>query len=152
MAREGAPLSTRRPFNPTGGVLRSDKWGDGKFGASRGAARLHAGIDICGNPGSYVSSPVDGFVVRTGMPYSNDNGPWNCYLLIREEDGTEWRLFYVIPLGGIVGTTVHRGQAVATLADVGAKYGTHPIKKRMSPHTHIECWVNGTRIDSNIDC
>lgn len=139
----------RPPFNPTGGTLRSDKWGDGLYGASRGD-RDHNGIDILGKPGSYVCTPQAGVIVRTGMPYANDKGPWNCYLLIREEDGTEWRLFYVVPLAGIVGTAVHRGQAIATLADVGAKYGMHPKKKRMKPHCHVEKWVNGKRVDPEI--
>ena len=137
------------PFNPTGGKLRKDKWGDGSFGASRGD-RLHEGVDILGKPGSYVCAPQSGMVVRTGMPYANDNGPWNCYLLIREENGVEWRLFYVVPLLGIVGTTVRKGQVVATLADVGAKYGTHAVKKRMKPHLHVEKWVNDVRVDPEI--
>jgi len=137
------------PFNPTGGNLRNDGWGEGHFGASRGN-RIHKGVDITGKKDCYVCSPVDGMVVRTGMPYANDNGPWNCYLLIREDSGVEWRLFYVAPLLGIVGTTVRKGQAVATLRDVGAKYGTHPEKKRMWAHCHVEKHVNGQRVDPEI--
>ena len=135
-------------FNPTHGGLRSDKWGDGSFGASRGD-RIHEGCDVLGLPGSYVVSPVDGKVVRTGMPYG-DGGPWDCYLLIREDDRTDWRLFYVIPLVGIVGTTVRKGQAVAILADVGQKYGTDPVKGRMDPHCHVEKHVNGQKVDPEI--
>ena len=137
-----------QPFNPTGGKLRNDGWGEGHFGASRGS-RLHEGVDITGKRGCYVCSPVDGFVVREGKPYA-DGGPWDCYLLIREPSGAEWRLFYVKPLPGIVGTTVSKGQAVATLEDVGAKYGKHPVKKRMLAHCHVERWVNGQRIDPEI--
>lgn len=144
-------------MNPTNGVLRSDRWGDGAFGAMRtsikGGSRIdrpHRGVDVCGTPGSYVVSPVDGFVVRTGYPYSNDDGPWNCYLVIREEDKTEWRLFYVTPLPGIVGTTVRKGQAVGYLADVSAKYGTHPDRGRMKPHCHVEKIVDGERLDPEI--
>jgi len=139
----------RPPFNPTFGGLRKDKWGDGSFGASRGN-RIHEGVDITGKPGAYVCAPQGGIVVREGFPYANDTGAWNCYLLIREENGVEWRLFYVIPLAAIVGATVHRGQAVAALADVGAKYGTHPTKGRMKPHCHVERWVNGKRVDPEV--
>lgn len=136
--------------NPTGGKLRSDKWGDGRFGASRGS-RLHLGVDICGSRGAYVVAPVDGRVIRTGTPYANDCGDWNCYLVIREPSGTEWRLFYVVPIPGVIGTTVVRGQAVGTLADVGAKYGTHPEKGRMWAHCHVEKRVlNGERVDPGI--
>ncbi len=136
------------PFNPTGGKIRNDGWGEGHFGASRGN-RLHEGVDLAGKPGSYVCSPVDGFVVREGKPYA-DGGEWDCYLLIREQNLTEWRLFYVVPLPGIVGTTIRKGQAVATLADVGQKYGTHPEKKRMWAHCHTEKWVKGVRVDPEI--
>lgn len=139
----------RPPFNPTAGKLRKDKWGDGSYGASRGN-RIHEGVDLLGKPGSYVCSPVAGLVVRAGMPYAGDMGDWNCYLLIREDNGTEWKLFYLTPLKGIVGATVHRGQAVAVLEDVGAKYGTHPSKGRMKPHCHAEKWVNGKRVDPEI--
>lgn len=136
-------------INPTGGKLRSDKWGDGKFGAPRGS-RLHLGVDISGSRGSYVVAPVAGKVVRAGMPYANDPGEWNCYLVIREPRGDEWRLFYVVPIPGVVGITVVRGQVVATLADVGAKYGTHPEKGRMWAHCHVERWVDGERVDPGI--
>ncbi len=143
--------------NPTNGKLRTDGWGDGAYGAMRttirGGSRVdrpHLGEDVTGAPGSYVVSPVDGQVVRTGMPYATDNGAWNCYLLIREADGTEWRLFYVIPLPGIVGQTVRRGQAVAVLADIGQKYGTQAGKGRMQPHCHVEKWQAGERVPPDV--
>ena len=133
-------------MNPTGGMLRNDSWGSGHFGASRGS-RIHRGVDVTGIPGSYVVAPAAGRVVRSGYPYADDDGPWNCYLLIREPDGTEWRLFYVSPLPGVIGSDVVRGQVVAQLADVSEKYGDSRGGRRMLPHCHVEQIVNGKRID-----
>lgn len=132
-------------FNPTGGELRNDAQGQGHFGASRGS-RKHNGRDITGNPGSYVCAPADGTVVRTGKPYG-DGRHWDCYLLMNATDGVTWRLFYVRPLPGIVGSFVSRGQAIGILQDVSERYPANENQGAMLPHCHLERIVNGVKVD-----
>jgi len=132
-------------FNPTGGELRNDGHGHGHFGALRGS-RKHLGRDIVGLPRSYVCAPVDALVVRTGRPYG-DGKDYDCYLLIEGNDGATWRLFYVRPLPGIVGSCVTRGQAIGFLQDVSAKYPSNEVQGAMLPHCHLERIVNDVKVD-----
>ena len=55
-------------MNPTGGEVRRDKWGDGRYGAPRSSGstkRKHLGHDCLGMPGQWVVAPEDGEVTGT---------------------------------------------------------------------------------------
>ncbi len=132
-------------FNPTGGYIRNDGHGRGGYGESRGS-RTHKGIDFDGFPGSYVCSPVDGLVERTGRPYA-DGGVYDCYVVVKESAERSWRLFYVRPLPDIIGKDVRRGQAIGVLMNVSLKYPENELDGAMIPHCHLELKVKGVKVD-----
>ena len=132
-----------KPMNPTGGAIRMDEDGSGRFGASRGN-RKHLGIDLLGMPGQWVVAPETGRPTSIGKPYG-DGGPWDIYFRFKGPSGL-WRLFYCRPIPGILGRTVVRGQAIGTLEDVSAKYGDS-----MLPHLHVELIVEKVKIEAPIE-
>ena len=60
-------------LNPVlnGAIRKSDKWGQGHFGAPRGS-RKHNGIDIVTQLGTPILSPIEGKVIRISYPYASD--------------------------------------------------------------------------------
>ncbi len=55
--------------SPTGkGIRRLDKWGTGKYGASRGDKR-HEGTDYVVSPGQDIVAPIEGIIIRKARPY-----------------------------------------------------------------------------------
>ncbi len=54
--------------------IRSDGYGDGRFGASRDQGkRQHEGIDLVVTPGESILSPITGKIVRYAYPYPDDS-------------------------------------------------------------------------------
>lgn len=110
--------------NPTGLPPRiSDRWGSGKFGASRGN-RLHMGHDLQAIPGQLVVSPIQGVVLRHKRPYG-DGGAYDDGVLISgsgPDEGLLATLFYLKPHEAIIGQYVERGQSVGEAVSLQAKY------------------------------
>jgi murein DD-endopeptidase MepM/ murein hydrolase activator NlpD len=119
---------------PGGGLVelpvRSDRAGDGAFGASRGT-RKHAGIDYSCFPGQPVVGGVAGKVTKLGYCYGDDLS-WR-YVQVTDRGGLLHRFLYVNPL-------VRVGQEVSTDTEIGI---AQDITRRypnqgMLPHVHRE--------------
>lgn len=131
--------------NPVpGGKMRGDDaWGSGHFGASRGK-RKHQGIDIVVSPGSTVSSPVDGTVMRTDVVVYPD-APHFSGVEIETDDGSRIKIFYVQP-DIAKGSRIKAGDPVGTAEDFTKRYG--PKKGgAITPHIHMEVRKDGKIVD-----
>ena len=147
-------------LNPSGGVLRSDTWGDGRWRAARGT-RDHMGVDHVVMPGQPIIAPAPGFVSRRSAPYAPSSGDWwhhsaNVGLVIdtvglvdHVKPPPVLFLWYVRPLPGIVGSTVAAGQVVAIAESVAGLYRRrYPDEEvAMLDHVHLELrWPGAEKI------
>lgn len=113
-------------------VLRSDAEGSGAYNASRGG-RKHNGIDLVASVGVDVVAPFDGVVSRHSVPYANDTR----YKGIELTSGLmKLKIFYCVP-NFEVGARVSKGQRIATVQNISAKYSS-----KMINHIHIELYIN----------
>ena len=120
--------------------VRSDRAGDGAYGAPRGS-RLHKGIDYACEVGSPVLSPVNGVITKLGYCYGDDLS-WR-YVQVTDGDMHHYRLFYVEPTVK-VGSTVTSNMTVGIAQDIGMRYQ----KQGMGPHLHLEVMTDkGEYID-----
>lgn len=124
------------------GVRLSDRWGSGKFGASRdGGKRIHRGADYICEPGQPVRAPVGGFIKRQALPYSGSA----LKGLVLQSGVLTLKLFYLTPIDGIVGQWVEQGQLIAIADDISANY------PGMTPHIHLAIiGANGQYLDPEL--
>ncbi len=116
-------------ISPTGKGIRSDKAGDGSYGASRGN-RIHQGVDFICTPGQDVVCPIDNALfVRVAYPYA-DISYDGC--LLRNEF-MEVMMFYVEPIEGIVGKTLRQGDKIGVAQNIADRYSDN-----MTPHIHLD--------------
>lgn len=122
-------------MRPVSGEVRNDVWGSGEFASSRGAERLHRGIDLKVTPNDVVVAPISGKVTKIGRPYSN--APQFHYVQI-DGELERHRVFYIVPCVG-VGDVVEEGEAIGRADDVRLRYN-----EAMTPHIHWErmVWVD----------
>lgn len=97
---------------------RSDKWGSGHFGASRGS-RTHNGIDFSCDPETEVFSHIYGEITKLGYPYGDDLS--FRYVEIQDENGYYHRFFYVDPCVK-VGDVVSFGQLIGSTQKLNDRY------------------------------
>lgn len=124
------------------GVLRkSDKWGAGHFGASRGT-RKHNGIDIVATLGQNVLSPIEGKIVRKSHPYATDLS-YSGVLIegINQYFGLTIKIFYISPTVSLVGKNVKAGDIIGKVQSLLTKF------PGITNHIHLEIMKNGTKID-----
>jgi len=136
-------MSDLKISNPViGGKVRgSDHWGSGHFGASRGS-RVHNGLDIVARSKSFISSPIDGKVVRIAYPYKNDLSIKGVLIKGRGKHANMVvKMFYIEPLAKIAGANVSEGQTIGKVQSLQKKY------LGITNHIHIEIKVNGVRKD-----
>lgn len=129
--------------SPTGSniVRVSDVFGQGRFGASRGA-RLHNGVDFYVEAGHDVYSPIFGKVVRVAVPYKSDERFKGLVIEgVGRYQGYSVKLFYLDPHKGIVGKTVKQGEVIGTAQDLTIKYSG------ITNHIHFEITFKGILID-----
>lgn len=89
-----------------GTIRKSDKWGQGHYGASRGS-RSHNGIDIVAQLGTPVLSPIEGKVIRITYPYASDLTFTGLLLQgTGAHQGIEVKIFYMKPSPNIVNTQI----------------------------------------------
>ena len=130
--------------NPTGGGIRNDAKGDGRFGAPRGS-RKHFGIDLEASSGQDVVSPIDGTAVNytgatSGYPMV-DIIPYDTSLGI-----DKIRLLYVDAPSGVSAWnsySVSEGQSIgsaANLQSLGYSSG-------VTPHVHVQVMRGGKWVD-----
>jgi hypothetical protein len=117
-------------ISPTGLWIRSDRLGDGHFGARRdGGRRNHAGTDFECAPGNPVFAPIAGRIVREARPYSD--GDYSGLLI--QNSQISIKMFYFEPDTSLIGTFVTEGAVIGTAQDISKRYG-----KAMTPHIHLQ--------------
>lgn len=111
-------------LNPTGKPTRgTDTWGSGWYGAPR-AGRLHLGLDLQAMVGQDVLAPCCGIITREAHPYG-DGGPWDTGVHLDGAGtaaGLTMSIFYVRPIPGIVGASVHAGEVIGRAESLEGKY------------------------------
>ena len=110
-------------------VRKSDKWGEGHFGAPRGD-HTHHGIDLACYPGSEILSLSYGTVTKLGYPYSDDLS--FRYVEITDEEDLKLRYFYVFPNSLAVGDIIHQGQNIGISQNLFERY------PGITGHVHFE--------------
>ena len=109
--------------------IRRDSGGHGDFMAKRGK-RLHRGIDLIGQPGTEIVSPIDGKFDRVYRPYAKDL-QWRGAFI---KGPHLWvGIFYMTPYDNMLGAYVKAGQPLGIMQDITQKYGGD-----MKPHIHLE--------------
>jgi len=120
-----------------GPQIRSDRQGHGAFGAPRGS-RTHNGIDYVANAGDYVCSPVTGIITKYGYPYPDDLS-YRYVEITSEPDQLRHRLFYTSMLYVLqIQSKVKKGEIVALVQDIAARYPADDPKDAMINHVHYE--------------
>jgi murein DD-endopeptidase MepM/ murein hydrolase activator NlpD len=116
-------------LNPTGMPIRgSDKWGEGRYGASRGS-RIHEGADYICEPGQPVRAPIEGEIVREAKPY-----PESGYSgLLIQGKYMAIKMFYLEPFRDMIGKHVAQGDIIGVAQDISKRYD-----KEMTPHIHLQ--------------
>lgn len=110
--------------------IRSDKEGDGHYGASRGS-RKHVGIDFIASANEPVPAPISGVITKLGYPYGDDLS--YRYVQITDDAGKRVRCFYVEP-SVRVGDSVRKGDQIGTVQTLQKRYGG----RGMVDHVHLE--------------
>jgi hypothetical protein len=157
------PLPEKHPRNwdleihnpsPSGGVLRDDPAGSGKYWSRRtnpdGTPRPHEGLDITvGAPGDAIVSPIDGFIKRRGIVYSEDEiNPQPNYDLVEiqgtgKHEGIRAKVLYVDRNGPKDNESVVGGETV-----IGHYQDLHKRHdNRMQHHVHLETSINRVGMD-----
>lgn len=116
-------------LNPTGGEIRIDPAGDGRFRAPRGS-RLHAGEDYLCVPGQGIIAPISGTFSRIGRVYTDD-GRWTLVEIIG--GAVKIKLYYVTGIISRVGKYVTAGDLIGEAQDITVKYPN----QGMLPHVHM---------------
>lgn len=131
--------SHRFPLDVCRGV-RSDRWGAGHYGASRGGGtRTHNGCDYRAPVGAALKSPCAGRITRSGnsgaagelIEVTCDNG--DRFVMMHLRRGSRIRH----------GTRVGIGTRVGLVGTTGNAEGL----SGMQPHLHLEAYIGGRRVD-----
>ena len=120
-------------------IIRNDRLGQGKFGASRGT-RLHNGIDISTRIGQNIYAPITGKISSTKATTSSK---LTGFKIVGENDpdgmdytGYRAFLFYNQRLTDVSsGTTVKAGQRIATQLDLTETSGDYSAA--VTDHVHF---------------
>lgn len=148
-------LEDLRFLNPTGlGIRGQDDYGDGHFGSARdGGARLHLGIDFEAPPTTAVKSLLEATVTRSGgLAYAEDVRFHTIHMRPVLTDGHNVlvKYLYVSPVTTARGWIARRGEIIGHAENIALRYqdpdGPGP-KRAITPHIHVEVWVDGVRID-----
>lgn len=121
-------------MSPTGKTkLRKDSRGSGAFGAPRrrddGSTYTHKGVDLECKVGQEIRMPVTGQITREARPYVSDPRWRGVYISALR---AEMKIFYMLPIPELVGTTVREGEVIGHAQDIGIKYDG------VTPHIHLE--------------
>lgn len=121
-------------------IVRNDSQGGGHFDSSRTGGRKHNGTDYLVNEGDSIYMPENGKVIRKSYPYASDTRWQGLY--IRGESGLEYKVFYMVPLDGITGKTLKKGQLIGHAQAISEKYSS-----AMKDHIHVYVIKDGNFID-----
>ena len=112
--------------------IRSDSWGDGSFGASRGS-RKHEGVDYLVIKGQSIFAPEKIEIIRKAFPYGSDLS-WEGLLFKGLDSGLTYKVFYFEPIDSLIGEIVEKGTVIGFAQSINEKYKTD----KMKPHIHVE--------------
>ena len=135
----------------------ADKYGSGAYGAPRGS-RTHNGVDLGAYPGLPIISVCDGTLTKIGYPYSQDDSRKEGmsekgaekfdkkkalrYVQITNEDGLDFRYFYVGPVSVLpVWSPVKVGMVI------GYAQGLQDIYPGITDHIHFEVKKDAEYLD-----
>lgn len=136
-----------RPETKIALCVRSDKAGDGSFGASRGRNKAHRGVDVLVKEGDRIHSPVRGTVSKYGICYADDED-WK-YIEIQENISNHYHRFFYLDLRASpkVGEFVNKGDFIGVAMDITDRYPSIG----MHPHIHYEVKTeDGRYLDPDI--
>ena len=128
-------------INATLPKRKTDDWGSGAYGASRGG-RTHRGIDYICYPNTQIKSTVTGTFTKYGICYSDN--PFFRYVEIQDDRGYKHRFFYVrthLPLGAAINASDYIGFA----QNIAGRY-SRPDKIMLN-HIHYEIKYKGEYFD-----
>lgn len=121
--------------------LRSDAFGSGSFGASRGH-RPHNGIDISTTPGEEIFAPLAMYVERTSKANSSTKTSGVRFVPRNLSDGTHGYIWYFKPYENVIGKWVEEGTPLGVAQNIADEYGSG-----MQNHVHIEQWAGDSPIN-----
>jgi len=115
-------------ISPTRKAARkSDNWGSGAYGTSRGQRR-HKGTDFVCEPEQEIAAPIEGILIREARPYV-EGGFSGCVI---QGEHITIKMFYMKPDHQIIGSYVHQNDIIGVAQDITIKY------PGMTPHIHLE--------------
>ena len=122
-------------LNPTGGIIRNDRLGNGYYHSAR-THGIHKGVDLTipGGPGQSIVAPLTGRLDRVVYPYEGDLR-WQGGI-IANRDLAIW-IFYFEPDKLLIREEVTMGQIIGITQDVSVKY------EGMIPHVHMQVGEEG---------
>ncbi len=115
-------------ISPTGKGIRSDRQGDGHYGASRGH-RLHNGIDYECIKGQKIIAPFDMRIVRIAKPYFNSD----LSGIVWQHGASSGKMFYFLPKEELIGSSVKQGENIGKAQAVNERYDDGMIN-----HIHFQ--------------
>lgn len=126
-------------------VRKSDNWGSGQFGASRGN-RPHLGIDLNYSPDEQVRAPFPMSIYRVSNPYSTSSYSGIAFAASSNNIDYDGRLWYFEPNDDIIGKTVRKGQVIGYAQQINEKY------PGMINHLHLQLQkLNEEALPSDIE-
>lgn len=124
-----------------GRIRKTDKWGNGSFGAPRGS-RKHNGLDIVVVFGQDILSPVNGKIVRKSFPYAKDLSYEGVLIEgVGSHAGISVKIFYMNPLASVISSNVSAGDKIGTAQNLIRKYPA------ITNHIHLEVRKNNLIVD-----
>jgi murein DD-endopeptidase MepM/ murein hydrolase activator NlpD len=100
----------------------------------RGAAAMHAGIDLAGPTGTPIHATADGVVREAGW----NNGGYGRLVKIDHGRGIETRYAHLSVIGVTPGQRVTRGQVIGRMGSTGRSTGSH---------LHYEVRIDGRAVN-----
>lgn len=118
-------------ISPSRRIRKSDNWGSGAFGASRGN-RPHLGIDLVYSPDEQVRAPFAMSINRVSYPYASSLFSGIAFTTTSNSIDYDGRLWYFEPNDDIIGKTVRKGQVLGFAQQINSKY------PGMINHLHLQ--------------
>ena len=100
----------------------------------RGAAAMHAGIDLAGPSGTPIYATADGVISEAGW----NNGGYGRLIKIDHGRGIETRYAHLSTIGVSAGQRVARGQLIGRMGSTGRSTGSH---------LHYEVRIDGRSVN-----
>lgn len=129
-------------LSPTRRVRKSDNWGSGAFGSSRGN-RPHLGIDLVYSPDEQVRAPFAMSINRVSYPYASSPYSGIAFTATSNSIDYDGRLWYFEPNDDIIGKTVRKGQVLGFAQQINSKY------PGMINHLHLQLEKQNEKALSN---